>query len=120
MRGSSVRCLTGDRSVGVRGFCLRIVFAAGCAAYASVHAEALGCLIEPDRVAEIGAQSVGVIEKLKVERGDEVRQGQLLARLSADVERASVAVAEARARTEAELHAAIAANELAQSKLARA
>lgn len=87
---------------------------------ASAHADPLGCLIEPDRVAEVGTQSVGVIEAIKVERGDTVHEGQLLARLSDQVERASVAVAESRARADAELKAAEAANDLAQSKLARA
>lgn len=86
----------------------------------SALGEPLSCLIEPDRVAEVGTQSIGVIEKLKVERGDTVLEGQLLARLGAQVERASVAVAESRARADAELKAAVAANDLAQSKLARA
>jgi RND family efflux transporter MFP subunit len=93
---------------------------AGFMLLAPVRAEPLGCLIEPDRVAEVGTQSIGVIARLKVERGDEVHEGQLLARLSAQVEKASVAVAEARAAADAELKAALAANDLAQSKLTRA
>ena len=58
------------------------------------HAESLGCLIEPDRVADVGTQVVGVLEQMKVERGDTVSAGQILARLTAQVERASVNVAQ--------------------------
>lgn len=105
--------------------CLRIapaalacVLAAGLWA-GDARAEPLGCLIEPDRVAEVGSHSIGVIERLQVERGDIVRVGQLLARLGAQVERAAVSVAEGRARADAEVQAAAAAHQLAVSKLRR-
>ena len=84
------------------------------------QANPLGCLIEPDRVADVGSASVGVIESIQVERGDFVTAGQVIARLSAGVERASVAVAESRARADAELKAAEAAADLAKAKLNRA
>jgi len=87
---------------------------------ASVHAQAVGCLVEPDRVADVGAQIPGVLDRLLVERGDTVRGGQVLARLSAQVERASVSVAEVRSQAEAEYRQALAASELANSKLERA
>lgn len=83
------------------------------------HAELLGCLIEPDRVADVGSQSTGVIEHLTVERGDMVTAGQVLARLSAQVERASLSIAEVKAKAEAEALQAQAAHELAQRKLER-
>lgn len=83
-------------------------------------AEPLNCLIEPDRVADVGSASVGIIEEIRVERGDFVKAGQVLARLSSGVERASVAVAESRARADAEVKAAEAAAVLARSKLDRA
>lgn len=83
------------------------------------HADMLGCLIEPDRVADVGSQSTGVIEKLHVERGDVVAAGQLVARLSAQVERASLSVAEAKAKADAETQQAVAAYELARRKLER-
>lgn len=86
----------------------------------SVQAEPLNCLIEPDRVADVGAASVGVIEEIRVERGDFVKAGQIVARLSSGVERASVAVAESRARADAEVKAAEAAAALTRSKLDRA
>ena len=93
----------------------------GLACWATAtQAEPLSCLIEPDRVADVGAASVGVIDEVRVERGDFVKAGQILARLSSGVERASVAVAESRARADAEVKAAEAAAALARSKLERA
>lgn len=80
----------------------------------------LACLIEPEKVAEIGSPSIGIIEKIPVERGDFVKAGQVVAYLRADIERASVAVASTRANAEADLKAAIAAHDLAQAKVARA
>lgn len=93
---------------------------AGCLTWAPARADVMGCLVEPDRVADVGSQSVGVLEQVYVERGDQVTAGQLMARLSAGVERASVSVAEARSRTEAELKQAMASSDLAQRKLSRA
>ena len=88
---------------------------------AACHADAapLACLIEPDKVAEVGTQVIGVLEKVTVERGDIVKAGQVVAQLKSDVERASVDVAELRARADAELKAAMAAAELAQVKAER-
>lgn len=93
---------------------------AGISMLVSARAEVMGCLVEPDRVADVGSQSIGVLERLLVERGDHVVSGQVLARLSAQVERASVSVAEARSEADAEVRQAIAAAELAQRKLQRA
>jgi RND family efflux transporter MFP subunit len=75
--------------------------------------------MEPDRVAELGSPVVGVIDSVTVERGDRVRQGQTLALLKADVERASVIVSKARAESEADVHSAQANLEFARQKLAR-
>lgn len=99
-----------------RTLCLMAAAGAGAGAVA----EPMGCLIEPDRVAEVGSASVGVIEHMGVERGDMVTSGQILARLSSGVERASMAVAETRATADAEVKAAAAAADLAKSKYERA
>lgn len=79
----------------------------------------LACLVEPEKIAEIGVAGSGVIDRIEVERGDAVKQGQLLASLKADVERASVGIAATRAQAAAELRAAEAAQELADIKHAR-
>jgi len=86
---------------------------------ATAHADVMGCLIEPDRVADVGSQGVGVLERVLVERGDLISAGQVLARLSTQVERASMSVAEARSQAEAEVRQAVAAHELAVRKLER-
>lgn len=82
-------------------------------------AKALGCLIEPFSVADVGSQVIGVIQSVHVERGDYIRKGQLIAQLRSDIERAAVAVAESRMRADAEVAAAAAASVLARQKLAR-
>lgn len=91
----------------------------GAGALCSAQADVMGCLVEPDRVADVGSQSVGVLETLMVERGDKVEAGQVVARLAAQVERASVSVAQARSQVDAELGQAVAAYGLAQRKLER-
>ena len=79
----------------------------------------LGCLIEPDRVADVGAQVVGVVESMAVERGDRVVAGQPLLKLAAGVERAAVDVAQSRAQVDAEVRAAQASVTLAEQKMQR-
>ena len=83
-------------------------------------AQPMGCLIEPDRVAEVGSQVIGVIESMHVERGDRVKKGQVVATLRADVERASVVVANSRAEAQADVQAAAATVSFNQQRLARA
>jgi len=80
----------------------------------------VGCLIEPDRVADIGSQVIGVVERIHVERGDAVKQGQKLIALRADIERANVAVAATRSHVDAEVLAAKASLVLADQKVRRA
>ena len=83
-------------------------------------AQPMGCLIEPERVAEVGSPVIGVIETILVERGDRVRKGQVLATLRADVERASVNVASMRAQAEADVRAMHANFEFMRDKQVRA
>jgi RND family efflux transporter MFP subunit len=80
---------------------------------------ALRCVIEPDRVAEVGSPVIGVIESIQVERGDVVKEGQILARLRANVERASVGAAEVRAEADADVRAAQANFEYLRDKQQR-
>jgi RND family efflux transporter MFP subunit len=78
------------------------------------------CLVAPDHVAEVGSQVTGVLSSVHAERGDLVRKGQLLARLHAGVERASVTVAATRASADADLNAAQTKYEFQRQKLVRA
>lgn len=86
----------------------------------SSMARAVGCLIEPDRVADVGSQVVGLVERLHVERGDTVKAGQTLVTLRNDIERANVGVADTRAKVDAEILAAKASLDLAVQKVRRA
>jgi membrane fusion protein, heavy metal efflux system len=86
----------------------------------TLQAAPLRCVIEPDRAADVGSPVIGVVESIRVERGDFVREGQLLARLRANVERASVGAAKSRAQAEADVRGAQANYEFMRQKLTRA
>ena len=82
-------------------------------------AQIFGCLIEPDKVTEVGSQVVGVIESISVERGDRVTKGQTIAVLRGDVERASVNAARSRAQADANVKAAEASVDFDRQRLTR-
>ncbi len=90
-----------------------------CAATPTHAQQPLGCLIEPDYVAEVGSQVVGVIESMQVERGQRVRKGQVIATLRADIERAAVGVARIRSEAVADIQAAAANASFAKQRLDR-
>jgi RND family efflux transporter MFP subunit len=92
------------------------------ALFGSQHAfgEPLDCLIQPNQIIEVGSAVPGVIREVTIERGDEIGRGQPIARLQDDVERAALKLAEARARTSAELLAAEKSREFADRELDRA
>ena len=60
-----------------------------------VH-ESLECFLEPNSRIEISAEVPGVLSEVKVQRGDRVKKGQLLANLKSGPERAAVELAKAR------------------------
>lgn len=94
-----------------------VVVACACPVHA---AQPIGCIIEPDEIAEVGSPVIGVIQSIPVRRGDAVRKGQVIAVLRNEVERASLELARSRARAEAEEKAALASYEFARQRLARA
>lgn len=55
------------------------------------------CLIEPSQVVKVNSGVEGVIAAIYVDRGDTVRRGQVVAQLRADVDRAGLAAAQAKA-----------------------
>lgn len=95
-----------------------VAFAAG-AILSAEAAQPIGCIIEPDEVAEVGSPVIGVIQSISVQRGDTVRRGQVIAILRNDVERASLELARSRARADAEEKAALASYDFARQRLAR-
>jgi RND family efflux transporter MFP subunit len=60
----------------------------------------LDCLIEPYLMVNVGSPVEALLDRVEVERGDLVKAGQVLARLESSVERATVAMARARAAME--------------------
>ncbi|WP_187298754.1 efflux RND transporter periplasmic adaptor subunit [Marinobacter sp. F3R11] len=62
-------------------------------------------MINPNRVADVSSPVSGVVEQVLVQRSEQVRKGQVVAQLNADVERANVELAQYRAdiRSEIEL-----------------
>ncbi len=65
----------------------------------------LDCLIEPYRIVNIASPVDGVLERVAVERGDLVKEGQVVAVLESSVQRAALAVAQARAEVETTIQA---------------
>lgn len=86
----------------------------------ALGAAALGCLIEPDRVADVGSPVVAVIDSVEVERGQTVRKGQVLVILRAGVERAAFDAASSRAAANADLQATAANASFNRERLQRA
>jgi len=65
--------------------------------------EDLDCLIEPQTVVEVSTREEGILQEMLVGRGDMVKEGQPIAFLNRDVEKATVDLAKAKAEQEAEI-----------------
>ncbi len=63
---------------------------------AGVQEEELDCLLEPNEEVKLSSQIPGILDAIQVERGDRVRKRQIVARLKSGVERAAVALAQAK------------------------
>jgi RND family efflux transporter MFP subunit len=83
-------------------------------------APTIGCLISPNRIADIGSPVTGIVERITVDVGDAVRQGQTLVMLRSEVESAGERAAHARWSVEAEVRASEASLELARQRHQRA
>lgn len=68
-----------------------------CAPVPAALAETFECIIEPHVEVEISSAVPGIVESVEVERGDEVKRGQVLLRLVSGVELAAHDLAKARA-----------------------
>ena len=85
--------------------CLLIALV-GCLQTPPGHTESLpdlDCVINPHKVFDLGSGVRGILDKIHVERSDYVEAGEIVAELDSGVERAAVAVAEARAEITSEL-----------------
>jgi len=68
----------------------------------------LDCLIQADEVVGVSSPVEGLVERITVERGELIQEGQVLVTLESSAERAALAVARARA----ELESAIKSNQV--------
>jgi len=104
-----------------RACVLLLGLAAGAAFHVAVAADGeYDCLIEARQNLDIRSSVEGVIESLQVQRGSQVRKGQVIAQLFSGPERAALEVARSRATMEGELRSAEARLELTRKKLERA
>ncbi|WP_137893309.1 efflux RND transporter periplasmic adaptor subunit [Ramlibacter sp. 2FC] len=69
------------------------------------QAESFECLLEPNQVVEIRSAVEGLIRRIHVQRGDDVKAGQTLVELESAVERSSAAAAKYRTETEGRITA---------------
>jgi RND family efflux transporter MFP subunit len=58
-------------------------------------------LIEPAVTAKVGSNTIGILETIPVDRGDMVKEGQVVATLQAGVEKATMELAKAKAELDA-------------------
>lgn len=83
------------------------------------HAKPFECLIEPNQVVEIRSAVEGVIEKVRVNRGDYVKAGQVLVELESNAERSATEMARYRSRMEGRIASARNRLDYATKKLDR-
>lgn len=50
----------------------------------------MACLIEPYQISELGSAAAGVLQEVLVQRGDQVKKGQVLAKLNTSVDEATL------------------------------
>ena len=88
--------------------CLLIVFAISAGVRAAdwegKEKPQLHCVVTPSAVVDVASGVGGRVETVDVERGDRIEAGQLVATLESGVEKANLALAQARAELEAEIH----------------
>ena len=81
--------------------------------------EQYNCLIEPRTVAKIGSSGEGVIQTITVDRGDEVKRGDVLAVLESSMEVAEVELARLRANNDVAVESSKARLVFEQERLER-
>jgi RND family efflux transporter MFP subunit len=82
---------------------LLLVLLAVAAPLAAAPEGTLDCIIEPNLIVAVASPVDGVLETVRVDRGDVVRAGDVLAVLDSVVDRTFVALAKARAEVEANM-----------------
>ncbi|NMT65004.1 efflux RND transporter periplasmic adaptor subunit [Marinobacter orientalis] len=78
------------------------------------------CLVDPAQVLDLASFSTGILDEVLVSRGDEVKKGQIVARVESSREKAALAIAEIRAENSATVTSRKAQYDYAQKQLIRA
>jgi multidrug efflux pump subunit AcrA (membrane-fusion protein) len=84
---------------------LLVTWLAVAGAPTATAAQTLDCLVNPFIVVAVSFPTDGVLDSVAVDRGDLVKEGQVLATLESTLEKATVALASARAKVESALKA---------------
>jgi RND family efflux transporter MFP subunit len=96
--------MTAGREIRLTLRPVAVALALGLALAATgAQAQTLDCLIHPYVLVGVSAATEGVIDRVHVDRGDLVREGQVLATLESTVERATVTLATVRTEIESAL-----------------
>jgi RND family efflux transporter MFP subunit len=82
-------------------------------------ADEFDCITAPQMISELGSATRGVLDIVAVERGDQVKEGEVVAQLMSGVERAAVEVASARADATAQIESAEVRKAFSKRKLQR-
>ena len=69
----------------------------------AAEVKALDCVIEPNDTVEIGSAVEGILREVNEKRGDQVKQGDVLARLDEELERLTAELARLRAEVDEEV-----------------
>ena len=88
--------------------------------FSTSYANEVGCTIEPNQRVQISTAVEGVLDAVKVKRGEAVEAGQVIALLQSGVEEAAMKLAQKRAGLDAQINARKARVQAAQRKLKRA
>jgi RND family efflux transporter MFP subunit len=101
-------------------FWVALALLAGLPIAAADDLKQFDCVIIPSLIVKIGSPVVGLLDDVKVRRGDIVSKGELIASLEAAVERAAAVQIRARAQSKAEIELRAAQLKLAKKKYHRA
>jgi RND family efflux transporter MFP subunit len=104
----------------VRVFQALLILCLGLPSLAALAGEEYDCLIEARQSIELRSSVEGVIDSIRVQRGQLVKKGELVATLDSGTERAALAVARSRASMEGDIKQAEARVELTRKKWQRA
>lgn len=106
--------------VAVTAMFLRALSGSATAQGLDPGSDDLDCVMQPHFVVALGSPVNGLLVEIRVDRGDIVRRGQLVAKLESSVEEATVELADIRAQSDVELRTGRARLEFQMAKFARA